>query len=137
MKKFFTNLIPLASYWLTFSFAFFIMFMTDSSVELPLPLSISLIVINLIIGWAVNAMQMKWGLLVLLLQLVVCPAIYAAKASYAIFFMLGNISAAGILGSYEDVPTPPLIAVATIVVSAVLLIGSFFLGSFIRKKFNK
>lgn len=67
MKKIFTNLIPLAAYWLTLSFAFFIMFMSDSSVELPLPLSITLVVINVIIGYAVNVWQMKWGLSVLLL----------------------------------------------------------------------
>ena len=137
MKKFFTNLIPLAAYWLTFSFAFFIMFMSDSSVELPWPLSITLIVVNVVIGYAFNVRQMKWGLSLLLLQLIVCPAIYAAKASYNIFFTVGNISASAILCRYEDVATPPIIAVVTIAVSAVLLVGSFCLGSFIRKKVNK
>lgn len=137
MKKFFTNLIPLATYWLTFSLAFFIMFMSDSSVELPLPLSITLVAVNVVIGYAVNVRQMKWGLSVLLLQLVVCPIIYAAKVSYNIFFTVGNISASAILSRYEDAATPPIIAIVTIVVSAVLLVGSFCLGSFIRKKINK
>lgn len=137
MKKFFTNLIPLAAYWLTFSFAFFIMFMSDSSVELPLPLSITLVAVNVIIGYAVNVRQMKWGLSVFLLQLVVCPIIYAAKVSYNIFFAVGNIAASAILSRYEDTATPPIIAVVTIAVSAVLLVGSFCLGSLIRKKVDK
>lgn len=137
MKKFLKNLIPLAAYWLTFSFVFFIIFVTELSIEMQWPISIAIIVVSAILGYAVNVKQVKWGLSVLLLQLVVCPIIYATKVSYGMFFVMGNIPASAILCRYEDTPTPPLIAVVTIAVSTVLLVGSFCLGSFVRKKLDK
>ena len=134
MKKIFTNLIPIATYWLTFSLIFLIIFMADSSVNMIIPFSICLVIENAVVGYYVNVKKMKWGISLFAVQLLACGITYSLRVSYNNFLCFGNLPIGWVVGKYGDIKAPVFVVILTIIASLVLFVGSFFVGTLVAKK---
>lgn len=79
MKKILKNLIPPALYWITFAVGFFIVLVFDlpSGYWYHALLAV-MIIVNLLVASFVNVKQMKWGILVLFIQLLLSGIIQIA-----------------------------------------------------------
>ena len=111
MKKILKNLIPPALYWITFAVGFFIVLVFDlpSGYWYHALLAV-MIIVNLLVASFVNARQMKWGILVLFIQLLLSGIIQIAltgKSEYPEFFALGNCFLYGVF--YYDSATPLIV----------------------------
>lgn len=135
MKNILKNTVPLATYWLSFSFGFFIV------VAFNLPtgnwikyLLAAMIAINTVTGALISAGQMKWGISVLLAQLLLSGTVQIAsgfKAYYA-FFDYGNIILQGVFN--YDGGKSQAYGIFSLIASLIFIIAPFFIGSAIKNR---
>ncbi len=136
MKKILKNLIPPALYWITFAVGFFIVLVFDlpSGYWYHALLAV-MIIVNLLVASFVNAKQMKWGILVLFIQLLLSGVIQIAltgKSEYPEFFALGNCFLYGVF--YYDSATPLIVEIFRLIASLIFIIAPFFIGSAIKNR---
>ncbi len=136
MKKLFKNLIPPALYWVTFAVVFFIVLVFD----LPTgywyhALLAVMIVVNVLVASFVNARQMKWGILVLFIQLLSSGFVQIAligKSEYPTFFDYGNFVMSGVF--YYDSATPLIVEIFRLLFSLIAIIMPYYLGCLVYKR---
>lgn len=135
MKKAFINLIPVALYWVEFAFGALIVLIGNLQTAYWFNyLLIISIVSEIAVGCFIELKKIKWGILLIGCQLIICAVLMIFNLSDNTFIIVGNYVYSNVFPYSNNIDFLNFLKAVS---SAAILIVPFFIGSFVNRHTKK